>query len=89
MKLSYDKSYYRYYEHHYAPFVSDVKDFADMKIEFDLSEPFLPFQQLMAVLPAASKNLLPKAYQVCSCVSLSHSGFLLISQCKHMYTISV
>lgn len=28
-----------------------------------MEEPFFPFQQLLAVLPAASKELLPKAYQ--------------------------
>ena len=32
-------------------------------MEFELGEPFLPFQQLLAVLPAASKALLPNAYQ--------------------------
>ncbi|KAK3105106.1 hypothetical protein FSP39_017370 [Pinctada imbricata] len=52
-----------FYPHHYAPYISDVTDFKDMNIEFDLSTPFLPFQQLMAVLPAASKELLPEPYQ--------------------------
>lgn len=28
-----------------------------------MGDPFFPFQQLLAVLPAASKELLPKAYQ--------------------------
>ncbi|XP_064610977.1 5'-3' exoribonuclease 1-like [Liolophura sinensis] len=52
-----------FYPHHYAPYMSDVTDFADMKIEFELGQPFLPFQQLMAVLPAASKEILPLPYQ--------------------------
>ncbi|KYM94136.1 PREDICTED: 5'-3' exoribonuclease 1 [Cyphomyrmex costatus] len=52
-----------YYPHHYAPYISDVKDFKDLKLEFDLGEPFLPFQQLLAVLPAFSKDLLPEAFQ--------------------------
>jgi len=42
-----------------------VKGFSHFKIEFDLGQPFLPFQQLMAVLPTASKTLLPEALQVC------------------------
>ncbi|KAK7476098.1 hypothetical protein BaRGS_00032652 [Batillaria attramentaria] len=48
-----------YYPHHYAPYISDVRDFSNMQISFDMSEPFKPFEQLMAVLPAASKELLP------------------------------
>lgn len=56
-----------YYPHHYSPYISDVKNFKNMKIEFDLGKPFLPFQQLLAVLPAASKSLLPKAYQDLMC----------------------
>ena len=35
-----------------------------MTIEFQLGVPFLPFEQLLAVLPAKSKPLLPEAYQV-------------------------
>ena len=44
--------------------MSDVVNFKDMRIEFDRAKPFLPFEQLMAVLPAASRELLPKAFQV-------------------------
>lgn len=51
-----------YYPHHYAPFISDIKNFTDIKFDFDIATPFLPFQQLLAVLPAASKTLLPEAY---------------------------
>ncbi|XP_043280589.1 5'-3' exoribonuclease 1 [Venturia canescens] len=52
-----------FYPHHYAPYISDIKGFQDFKIEFELAKPFLPFQQLLAVLPAASRKLLPEAYQ--------------------------
>ncbi|XP_076630209.1 5'-3' exoribonuclease pacman [Colletes latitarsis] len=52
-----------YYPRHYAPYISDIKGFKDLKLEFDLGEPFLPFQQLLAVLPPYSKDLLPKAFQ--------------------------
>ncbi len=54
----------RFYPHHYAPHISDVRNFSHMKIDFDLSRPFMPFEQLMAVLPAASKTLLPEPLQV-------------------------
>nr|CAD7460816.1 unnamed protein product [Timema tahoe] len=52
-----------YYPHNYAPYISDIKNFADLKLEFDLAKPFRPFEQLLAVLPAASKKLLPEPYQ--------------------------
>uniref|UniRef100_A0A8R1E8T0 XRN_M domain-containing protein n=1 Tax=Caenorhabditis japonica TaxID=281687 RepID=A0A8R1E8T0_CAEJA len=34
-----------------------------MKIEFELSAPFQPFEQLLAVLPEASKSCLPRPLQ--------------------------
>lgn len=52
-----------YYPHHYAPYISDVKNFSNVDLKFDSGKPFKPFEQLLAVLPAASKDLLPKAYQ--------------------------
>ncbi|XP_052259062.1 5'-3' exoribonuclease 1-like [Dreissena polymorpha] len=52
-----------FYPHHYAPYMSDVNDFNDMDLTFDLGTPFLPFDQLMAVLDTASKYLLPQRYQ--------------------------
>uniref|UniRef100_A0A182TY25 5'-3' exoribonuclease 1 n=1 Tax=Anopheles melas TaxID=34690 RepID=A0A182TY25_9DIPT len=51
-----------YYPHHYAPFISDVDNFAHLKLDYELARPFLPFQQLLSVLPAASKQHLPSAY---------------------------
>ncbi|XP_052759687.1 5'-3' exoribonuclease 1-like isoform X2 [Mya arenaria] len=52
-----------FYPHHYAPYMSDVKDFVNMDLTFDIGTPFNPFEQLMAVLPVASKELLPVPYQ--------------------------
>ncbi|CAH1131010.1 unnamed protein product [Ceutorhynchus assimilis] len=51
-----------YYPHHYAPYISDIKGFADFKFNFDLGTPFKPYEQLLGVLPAASKSLLPEPY---------------------------
>ncbi|XP_055638720.1 5'-3' exoribonuclease 1 [Toxorhynchites rutilus septentrionalis] len=51
-----------FYPHHYAPFISDVQDFKDLVIDFELGRPFLPFQQLLSVLPIASKDHIPSAY---------------------------
>lgn len=56
-----------YYPHHYSPYISDVKDFKNMEMEFELGKPFLPFQQLLAVLPKLSKELLPESYQKLMC----------------------
>ncbi|VDK61687.1 unnamed protein product [Onchocerca ochengi] len=52
-----------FYPHHYAPYISDVSDFAEMKLNFELNEPFKPFEQLLAVLPAASADCLPPPYR--------------------------
>ncbi|TPX52871.1 hypothetical protein SeMB42_g01129 [Synchytrium endobioticum] len=52
-----------FYPYHYAPMTSDLVDLARFKFEFQLGQPFLPFEQLMGVLPAASKQLIPAAYQ--------------------------
>lgn len=51
-----------YYPHHYAPYVSDVRNFANLELKYDLGQPFLPYEQLLGVLPAASKALLPVAH---------------------------
>lgn len=53
-----------FYPHHYAPMVSDMVNIADFKVVFEPGSPFLPFQQLLSVLPAASCKLLPAPYQV-------------------------
>ncbi|XP_018411120.1 PREDICTED: 5'-3' exoribonuclease 1 [Nanorana parkeri] len=52
-----------YYPYHYAPYLSDIQNISHLKLKFDLGKPFMPFEQLLAVLPAASKDLLPQAYQ--------------------------
>ncbi|RHZ47094.1 hypothetical protein Glove_593g18 [Diversispora epigaea] len=56
-----------YYPYYYSPFASDFTDFTDIgdiKIDFKLGEPFKPFEQLMVVLPASSKECLPKQFHV-------------------------
>ena len=53
------RSWSWYYPHHFSPWITDIKDFSDMKMDFDHGKPFLPFEQLLAVLPSASKELLP------------------------------
>eukprot|EP00005_Dracoamoeba_jomungandri_P010120 CAMPEP_0174266432 /NCGR_PEP_ID=MMETSP0439-20130205/30202_1 /TAXON_ID=0 /ORGANISM="Stereomyxa ramosa, Strain Chinc5" /LENGTH=1547 /DNA_ID=CAMNT_0015353391 /DNA_START=52 /DNA_END=4695 /DNA_ORIENTATION=- len=51
-----------FYPYHYAPLVTDLTNLSSYKLEFDLSTPFRPFEQLMGVLPPASKELLPVPY---------------------------
>jgi hypothetical protein len=43
---------------------TDLRGVDKMIFNFELGKPFLPFQQLMGVLPAASKDHIPVAYQV-------------------------
>ncbi|KAH7907684.1 exonuclease II [Hygrophoropsis aurantiaca] len=52
-----------FYDYHYAPRISDLRGVGEMKFEFALGTPFKPFQQLMGVLPASSKDHIPLAYQ--------------------------
>lgn len=52
-----------FYPHHYAPYISDVKSFEDIDLNFELGKPFKPYEQLLGVLPTASKQFLPEAYQ--------------------------
>lgn len=53
-----------FYPFHYSPMISDMGDLGGTTATFQRGEPFTPYQQLLAVLPAASHKLLPKPYQV-------------------------
>uniref|UniRef100_UPI00358E17BF 5'-3' exoribonuclease 1-like isoform X2 n=1 Tax=Myxine glutinosa TaxID=7769 RepID=UPI00358E17BF len=48
---------------HYAPFLSDLRGVATLNLNFNYGAPFRPFEQLLAVLPPASRELLPLCYQ--------------------------
>ncbi len=53
-----------YFPYHYAPFASDFNNIADAKCDFsEASQPFNPFDQLMAVFPAASMQHVPRPWQ--------------------------
>ncbi|KAL1753974.1 exonuclease II [Schizophyllum commune] len=52
-----------FYNYHYAPRISDLSGVDKMTFIFNLGKPFRPFEQLMGVLPAASKDHVPEAYR--------------------------
>ncbi|KAF6755356.1 exonuclease II [Ephemerocybe angulata] len=52
-----------FYDYHYAPRISDLRGVDKMTFNFELGTPFRPFEQLMGVLPLASKDHIPQAYQ--------------------------
>ena len=52
-----------FYRYHYAPQISDVTDIGEFSFAFQLGTPFLPFEQLMGVLPPLSKALIPPSLQ--------------------------
>lgn len=51
-----------YYPYHYAPFAADFVDLGKMKITFEKGRISRPFEQLMSVLPAASRAALPEVF---------------------------
>ncbi|KFY44765.1 hypothetical protein V495_03267 [Pseudogymnoascus sp. VKM F-4514 (FW-929)] len=51
-----------YYPYHYAPFAADFTGLADMKISFEKGRIFKPFEQLMGVMPAASRHTIPDVF---------------------------
>ena len=57
-----------HYRFFYPPFVRDVMEYLreqgeKWSVKFDLGRPFLPFQQLMGVLPGRSAQFLPEVYR--------------------------
>lgn len=52
-----------FFPYHYAPMISDMVGIEEFHVAFQQGKPFLPFQQLLGVLPSASHRLLPEPYQ--------------------------
>ncbi|KAI8904422.1 exoribonculease Dhp1 [Gorgonomyces haynaldii] len=55
-------SWHWYYPYHYSPFASDFYLLDDKPVEFTLGRPFNPIEQLMGVLPAASRFHIPRPF---------------------------
>ena len=51
-----------FYQYHYSPMISDVKKGLGANMQFELGQPFRPYQQLMGVLPDRSKKIVPEVY---------------------------
>eukprot|EP01012_Entosiphon_sulcatum_P006993 TRINITY_DN13446_c0_g1_i1.p1 TRINITY_DN13446_c0_g1~~TRINITY_DN13446_c0_g1_i1.p1 ORF type:complete len:1235 (+),score=168.31 TRINITY_DN13446_c0_g1_i1:850-4554(+) len=53
-----------FYPYYFAPLASDLASLKQLPpTHFEIGKPFLPYQQLLAVLPPASARLLPLAYR--------------------------
>ncbi|KAJ3130112.1 hypothetical protein HK098_006171 [Nowakowskiella sp. JEL0407] len=52
-----------YFPYHYSPKISDLLGYSHISATFTLGTPFFPFEQLMGVLPAASKQHIPEAFR--------------------------
>lgn len=51
-----------FFRYHYSPMISDVKLGLQASMQFELGQPFRPYQQLMGVLPDRSKSIVPPIY---------------------------
>ncbi|KAG1462497.1 hypothetical protein G6F56_005504 [Rhizopus delemar] len=51
-----------YFPYYYAPMASDFVNIESFDIKFEQSAPLKPFEQLMGVLPAASKSHIPAPF---------------------------
>ncbi|KAL2197261.1 exoribonuclease 2 [Corynascus similis CBS 632.67] len=51
-----------FYPYHYAPFAADFVDLGKMTIKFEKGRISRPFEQLMSVLPAASRHAIPEVF---------------------------
>ncbi|KAJ2907111.1 putative 5 -3 exoribonuclease 2 [Zalerion maritima] len=51
-----------FYPYHYAPFAQDFVDISKMEIKFEKGRISRPFEQLMSVLPAASRHAIPEVF---------------------------
>lgn len=51
-----------YYPFHYAPFAADFVDLDKMEIKFEKGRISKPYEQLMSVLPAASRHAIPDVF---------------------------
>jgi 5'-3' exoribonuclease 2 len=52
-----------FYPFHYSPFAADLVGLDQVRVGFELGEPFRPFDQLMGVFPAASATHIPPAFR--------------------------
>lgn len=52
-----------FYPYHFAPLAEDMRGVDGMQPHFELGVPFRPFDQLMGVFPADSKELVPKPFR--------------------------